>query len=248
MKIGQSSNPALSKNALTRVYNDTSTDSAGVMTINGAINKTILALLLVTLSAYFTWNHTITTGNMSYGMLGAIGGFIVAMVTVFKPQWSHITTPVYAILEGLFLGGISAYFNQIYPGIAFQAIVLTFGVAFAMLFAYRSGLIKASSKFKKGVVAATGGIAIFYLLNIVFGFFGGGVSLAGMGMFGIGIQIFIVGIAALNLILDFDMIERLSESGAPKVMEWYGAFGLTVTLVWLYLEILRLLALLAGRD
>ena len=248
MKIGQSSNPALSKKALTRVYKDTSTDSAGVMTINGAIHKTILALLLVTLSAYFTWNHAIATGTMSYGMLGAIGGFIVAMVTVFKPQWSHITTPIYAILEGLFLGGISAFFNQMYPGIAFQAIVLTFGVAFAMLFAYRSGLIKASSKFKKGIVAATGGIAIFYLLNIVFSFFGGGISLANMGWFGIGIQVFIVGIAALNLILDFDMIERLAESGAPKVMEWYGTLGLTVTLVWLYLEILRLLALLSGRD
>ncbi|MEN8118828.1 MAG: Bax inhibitor-1/YccA family protein [Bacteroidota bacterium] len=245
MKIGQSSNPALGKNALSRVYENT---DQGVMTINGAIHKTILALLLVSLSAYFTWNHALATGSLSYGMFGAIGGFAVAILTIFKPQWSHITTPIYAILEGLFLGGISAFFNQMYPGIAFQAIVLTFGVAFAMLFAYRSGLIKASSKFKKGIVAATGGIAIFYLLNIVFGMFGGGVSLANMGMLGIGIQVFIVGIAALNLILDFDMIERLSAQGAPKVMEWYGAFGLTVTLVWLYLEILKLLALLSGRD
>ena len=135
-----------------------------------------------------------------------------------------------------------------YPGIAFQAVVLTLGVAFSMLFAYRSGLIKATSKFKKGVIAATGGIAVFYLLNIVFSFFGGGISLASMGLMGIGIQLFIVGIAALNLILDFDMIERFSQQGAPKVMEWYSAFSLTVTLVWLYLEILRLLALLSGRD
>lgn len=245
MKIGQSSNPALGKNAITRVYANA---DQGTMTINGTIHKTILALLLVSLSAYFTWNHALATGSLSYGMFGAIGGFAVALVTIFKPTWSHITTPIYAILEGLFLGGISAFFNSIYPGIAFQAIVLTFGVAFAMLFAYRSGLIKATSKFKKGVVAATGGIAIFYLMNIIFGFFGGGISLASMGLFGIGIQLFIVGIAALNLILDFDMIERLSAQGAPKVMEWFGAFGLTITLVWLYLEILKLLALLAGRD
>jgi len=245
MKIGQSSNPALGKKALTRVYENA---DQGTMTINGTVHKTILALLLVTLSAYFTWNHAIATGGMSYGMFGAIGGFGVAILTIFKPQWSHITTPIYAILEGLFLGGISAFINKMYPGIAFQAIVLTFGVAFAMLFAYRSGLIKATSKFKKGVVAATGGIAIFYLLNIVFGLFGGGVSLANMGIMGIGIQVFIVGIAALNLILDFDRIENLSAQGAPKIMEWYSAFGLTVTLVWLYLEILKLLALLAGRD
>ncbi|RLD69085.1 MAG: hypothetical protein DRI95_01205 [Bacteroidetes bacterium] len=245
MKIGQSSNPALSKKALTRVYENA---DQGTMTINGTIHKTILALILVSLSAYFTWNHTLATGSLSYGIFGAIGGFVVAIVTIFKPAWSHITTPIYAILEGLFLGGISAFLNSMYPGIAFQAIVLTFGVAFAMLFAYRSGLIKATSKFKKGVIAATGGIAIFYLLNIVFGFLGGGISLASMGLMGIGIQLFIVGIAALNLILDFDMIERLSSQGAPKVMEWFGAFGLTVTLVWLYLEILRLLALLSGRD
>ncbi len=243
MRFGQSSNPALSKNTLSRVYDETAGE--GLMTINGTIHKTILSLLLVALSSYFTWN----SGYSAWGMLGAIGGFIVAMITVFKPAWSHITTPLYAILEGLFLGGISVYFEAMFPGIAFQAVVLTFGVAFAMLFAYRSGMIKASPKFTKGIVAATGGIAIFYLINIIFGFFGSGVSLANMGMLGIGIQLFIVIIAALNLILDFDMIERLSLQGAPKVMEWYGAFGLTVTLVWLYLEILKLLALLAGnRD
>ncbi len=243
MRIGQSSNPALSKNALSRVYEEAAGE--GMMSINGTVNKTILSLLLVMLTSYFTWK----SGLSVWGMLGAIGGFIVAMITVFKPKWAYITTPVYAVFEGLFLGGISAYFEAIYPGIAFQAVILTFGVAFAMLFAYRSGMIKATPKFTKGIIAATGGIAIFYLINIVFGFFGGGVSLANMGMLGIGIQLFIVAIAALNLILDFDMIERLSAQGAPKVMEWFGAFSLTVTLVWLYLEILKLLALFAGnRD
>jgi len=243
MRIGQSSNPALSKNALSRIYEEAA--GTGSMSINGTVNKTILSLLLVMLSSYFTWQ----SGFSGWGMLGAIGGFIVAMITVFKPNYAHITTPIYAILEGLFLGGISVYFNNIFPGIAFQAVVLTFGVAFAMLFAYRSGLLKASPKFVKGIVAATGGIAIFYLISIVMGFFGSGINLAEMGMLGIGIQLFIVVIAALNLILDFDMIERLSMQGAPKVMEWYGAFSLTVTLVWLYLEILKLLALFAGgRD
>ena len=244
MKIGKTSNPALSKNALTRVYNSAS-ESTEQMTINGTVNKTGLGLLLVMLSAYFTWKYNL---GMSIGIAGAIGGFILAMVTVFKSEWAHITTPFYAILEGLFLGAISVYFNTIFPGIVFQAIGLTFGVAFAMLFAYRSGLIKASPKFKKGIIAATGGIAIFYILNIILGFFGGGFSLGSMGLVGIGIQLFIVGIAALNLILDFDMIEKLSQNGAPKVMEWYGAFVLLVTLVWLYLEILKLLALLSGRD
>ena len=243
MRIGQTSNPVLSKNTLSRVYEEASGE--GLMSINGTVNKTILSLLLVVLSSYFTWQSQ----NMVWGIVGAVGGFIVAMITAFKPKVAHITTPIYALLEGLFLGGISVYFNSMYPGIAFQSVVLTFGVAFAMLFAYRTGLLKASPKFVKGVVAATGGIAIFYIINIIFGFFGGGVSLASMGMWGIGIQLVIVVVAALNLILDFDMIERLSVQGAPKVMEWYGAFSLTVTLVWLYLEILKLLALLAGnRD
>ncbi|MBN1251428.1 MAG: Bax inhibitor-1/YccA family protein [Bacteroidales bacterium] len=242
MRIGQSSNPALSKNALSRVYN---TSDVGQMTINGTVNKTILSLLLVMLSAYFTWKYNF---GMGIGMVGAIVGFILAMVTVFKSEWAHITTPFYAIFEGLFLGSVSAYFNAMFSGIVFQAVGLTFGVAFAMLFAYRSGLIKATPKFQKGIIAATGGIAIFYILNLILGFFGGGVSLANMGLLGIGIQLVIVGVAALNLILDFDMIEKLSKTGAPKVMEWYGAFGLLVTLVWLYFEILKLLSLLSNRD
>ncbi len=244
MKIGKSSNPVLTKKALTRVYNSAS-ESTEVMTINGTVNKTMLSVLLVMVSAYMAWKYNL---GMGVGIAGAIGGFVLAMVTIFKTEWAHITTPIYAVFEGVFLGAISAYLNTIFPGIVFQAVGLTFGVAFAMLFAYRSGLIKASHRFKKGIIAATGGIAIFYILNIVLSLFGGGFSLANLGPLGIGIQLFIVGIAALNLILDFDMVENLAENSAPKVMEWYGAFSLLVTLVWLYLEILRLLALLAGRD
>jgi len=246
MRIGKSTNPVLSKNSLTRVYNIA---DSGQMTINGTVNKMIISLLLVMVTAYFSWNYILKGGNPAIIYGGAIGGFILAMVTVFKAEWSHITTPIYAILEGMFLGGISALFNQLYTGIVFQAIGLTFGVAFAMLFAYRSGLIKATSGFKRGVVAATGGIAIFYLISIIGSFFGGGINLANMGILGIGTQLVIVVVAALNLILDFDRIEQTAAQGAPKVMEWYGAFGLMVTLVWLYLEILKLLAILAGnRD
>ncbi len=246
MKIGKSSNPTLGKNTLSRIYNSAAAGSTSAMTINGTVNKMIISLALVFVSAYFAWGQALS-GNQALMYIGAIGGFIVAMVTIFKAEWSAITTPIYAILEGLFLGSISAYFNQMLPGIVFQAILLTFGVAFAMLFTYRTGLIKATSKFKRGVIAATGGVAIFYLVSIVSSFFGGGINLGNMGLFGIGIQLVIVGIAALNLILDFDIIERLQQQGAPKVMEWYGAFSLTVTLVWLYMEILRLLSILS-RD
>jgi len=246
MRIGKSSNPALSQNALTRVYN--AADS-GQMTINGTVNKMIISLLLVMASAYFSWNFVLKGGTPALMYGGAIGGFILALITIFKSEWSYITTPIYALLEGLFLGGISAYFNAMIPGIVFQAVGLTFGVSFAMLFAYRSGLIKATSKFKRGVVAATGGIAIFYLVSIIGSFFGGGINLGSMGLLGIGIQLVIVVVAALNLILDFDLVEQAAAQGAPKVMEWYGAFSIMVTLVWLYLEILKLLAILSGnRD
>ena len=245
MRIGKSSNPALTKNALTRVYNVTDSEQ---MTITGTVNKMIISLFLVMITAYFSWNFVSGGGSPTLMYAGAIGGFVVALITIFKSEWSYITAPVYALLEGLFLGGISAYFNAMIPGIVFQAIGLTFGVSFAMLFAYRSGLIKATSKFKRGIIAATGGVAIFYLVSIIGSFFGGGINLGSMGMLGIGIQLVIVVIAALNLVLDFDLVEQAAAQGAPKVMEWYGAFSIMVTLVWLYLEILKLLAILANRN
>jgi uncharacterized YccA/Bax inhibitor family protein len=180
---------------------------------------------------------------------GLIGGFICAMVTVFKKEWSPVTAPIYALLEGLALGGLSAVLDLRYPGIAIQAVSLTFGTLFVLLLAYRSGLIQVTQKFRLGIVAATGGIMVFYLLEMVLGFFGiQFTSINGSGPIGIGFSLIVVAVAALNLVLDFDFIERGVNYGAPKYMEWYGAFGIMVTLVWLYLEILRLLSKLRSRN
>jgi uncharacterized YccA/Bax inhibitor family protein len=170
------------------------------------------------------------------------------MVTIFKKEWSPVTAPVYALLEGLVLGSLSALMELRYPGIAFQAVGLTFGTLFMLLLAYRSGLIPVTQKLRMGVIAATGGIAVFYLLEWLLGFFGiYFTSINGSGFIGIGFSLFVVAIAALNLVLDFDFIERGVQAGAPKYMEWYGAFGIIVTLVWLYLEILILLSKLRRR-
>ena len=181
-------------------------------------------------------------------MLGLLGGFIIAMVTVFKRQWAGLTAPAYALLQGLALGGISAMFELQYPGIVIQAVGLTFGTLAVLLLAYKTGLIKPTENFRLMIVAATGGIALLYLVSFVMGFFGSSVGfIHSNGLFGIGFSLFVVAIAALNLVLDFDFIEAGAEQGAPKYMEWYGAFSLMVTLVWLYLEILRLLAKLRSR-
>ena len=220
------------------------------MTIQGTVNKTGISLLLCVASASWTWNMYVTNPAvvMPFLLGGAIGGFIVAMVTVFKKTWSPVTVPVYALLEGLFLGAISAMFEQMYPGIVIQAVGLTFGTLFALLFAYKSGLIKATENFKLGVVAATGAVGVIYMATIVLGFFGTSIPyIHESGTVGILFSLAVVVIAALNLVLDFDFIETGAERGAPKYMEWYGAFGLLVTLIWLYLEMLRLLAKLNSR-
>lgn len=228
-------------------------DRNNVMTIQGTVNKTVVLLLVLLITASWTWDKFFESGDpASVSMwiaVGAIGGFIVAMVTIFKKTWSPITVPVYAALEGLFLGGLSSVFEARFPGIVIQAVGLTFGTLFALLFAYKSGLIKATENFKLGVVAATGGIALVYVITIILGLFGVQIPLLhGSGIIGIGFSLFVVVIAALNLVLDFDFIENGAEAGAPKYMEWYGAFGLLVTLVWLYIEILRLLSKLRGRN
>jgi len=231
---------------------------AGAMTLNGTVNKTGILLLLSVLTAAFAWNQsiivgadgiaTIAPGVVGYMLGGAIGGFILAMVTVFKKTWAPVTAPLYALVEGFFLGSISAMYELRFDGIVFQAVLLTFGTLFALLMAYRSGLIKATENFKLGVVAATGGIALVYLASIVLGFFGMDIPLIHeSGIVGIGFSLFVIVIAALNLVLDFDFIENGVEQGAPKYMEWYGAFGLMVTLVWLYIEFLRLLSKLNSR-
>src|SRR5256886_13731522 len=178
------------------------------------------------------------------GMIGGIlGGFIVALVSICKPNWAPLTAPLYALLEGLALGGVSAMFERTSPGVAIQAVGLTFGTLFVMLLAYKTGMIRATQGFKLGVIAATGGVALLYIVEMVLGgFFHIQVpAINGSGAVGIGFSLFVVIVAALNLVLDFDMIESGVQGGAPKYMEWYGALGLMVTLLWLYLEIIRLL-------
>ncbi len=215
------------------------------MTLQGTVNKTGLLLLCVVATAAWTWglSHSPAPEAAIPWMVGGIfGGFIVALVTIFKANWAPFTAPIYALLEGLALGGISAMFERTYHGVAMQAVGLTFGTLFVMLLAYKTGMIRATQGFKLGVIAATGGIAVFYLVEMALSFFHVTVpAVNGSGVVGIGFSLFVVVIAALNLVLDFDMIESGVQGGAPKYMEWYGAFGLMVTLIWLYLEILRLL-------
>jgi len=220
-----------------------------VMTVEGTVNKTAISLVILLLTATWTWNMGL--GDPRVGgliMVGVIGGLVTALVTVFKKTWAPYTTPAYAALEGLALGGISAAFESRYPGIASQAVFLTFGTLGSLLLAYRSGVIRATENFKLGVFAATGGIALVYLVGFVMSFFGAGIPLIHeSGLVGIGFSLIVVVVAALNLVLDFDFIEQGAERGAPKYMEWYGAFGLLVTLIWLYLEMLRLLSKLQER-
>ncbi|MEW6469857.1 MAG: Bax inhibitor-1/YccA family protein [Bacteroidota bacterium] len=245
----RSSNPTLGQNTFTKTIAE---EGAERMTLQGAVNKTFILLGLVLLTSIISWNYILTTADgalaMPLMMGGAIGGLIFALVTTFKPQWSAITAPVYALLEGLFLGTISAFYESQFPGIVLQAVLLTMGTLLCLLVAYRTGLIKATENFKLGVFAATGAIATVYLISFILSFFGVHMAfLHDSGPLGIGLSIFVVIIAALNLVLDFDFIENGAESGAPKYMEWYAAFGLMVTLIWLYLEFLRLLAKLNRR-
>ncbi len=211
------------------------------MSIQGTVNKTLILLFLVVLGALWTWMNPRVLIPFFWPI--AIAAFIIALVTIFKKEWAAVTSPIYALLEGLILGGLSAIFEKAYPGIVVQAVTLTFGTLFCLLMAYKSGLIEVTENFKLGVVAATGAIALLYLINIIIGFFGHRVPFIHEGgIIGIGFSIFVVIIASLNLVLDFDFIEKGARVGAPKYMEWYGAFGLMVTLIWLYLEILRLLS------
>ena len=238
----RSGNPALQESTFKKHL---SSSVENKMTLSGTVNKTGVSLLLVIMSAGYTWGNP----SMHIMMLPAgIIGFILALVTVFKPTLGHITVPAYAVAQGVLLGVISMYFNAMYPGIVVQAVFLTFGTLGALLLAYKSGLIAATENFKLGIVAATGGIAILYFINFIMGFFGSGIGIiSSNNNMGILFSGFVVVIAALNLVLDFDFIEEGAEMGAPKYMEWYGAFGLLVTLIWLYLEILRLLAKLQSR-
>ncbi len=241
----RTSNPTLNDAAFERALGHERT--ADPMTVNGAVGKTALLLVMLLVPALWVWTRAFAGWDVAavapYALGGTIGGLVVALATVFKPTWSPVTAPIYAILEGLALGAISAFFEVQYPGIAVQAVMLTFGTLAAMLVAYQTGLIRATPAFRRGVIAATGGIMLVYLVSFVLSFFGIAVPfLHDGGPLGIAIGLFITAVAALNLVLDFDFIERGAEAHAPKYMEWYAAFGLLVTLVWLYLEMVRLLA------
>ena len=239
----RSGNPALRGN----IFTATSAQAgSGVMTIQGTVNKTLILLILTMISASFAWSNP--AASMPFLIPAAIAGLVVALITIFKKETAYITAPIYALIEGIVLGAISSVFEAQYQGIVIQAVALTFGTLFCLLMAYKSGLIKVTENLKLGIVAATGAIAIIYIVSLVMGFFGARIPfIHDSGPIGIGFSLVVVVIASLNLVLDFDFIEKGAESGAPKYFEWYGAFGLMVTLIWLYLEILRLLSKLRSR-
>lgn len=250
MMAMRTANPALNEKVFSRV--GTPATAAEAMSIQGTVNKSVLMLVLVLLTAGWTWNRYFAAGDLAaiapWTLGGALGGFVVAMVTIFKKSWAPVTAPIYALLEGLLLGGLSAIFEAQYPGIVIQAVGLTFGTLLALLAAYKSGIIRVTERFRLGVVAATGGIALIYVASMLLGFFGVNVPyIHESGVIGIGFSVFVVIVAALNLVLDFDLIETGAERSLPKYMEWYAAFALMITLIWLYIEILRLLAKLQRR-
>ncbi len=239
----KTSNPALSDAALKSAQ---SYDGQNVMTIQGTVNKAMMLLLLSVITASWAWSKP--QAAVGFMMPALIAGFIIAMVTIFKKQWASVTAPIYAIIEGIVLGTISILFEARYPGIVMQAVALTFGTMFCLLLVYKSGLIKVTDKFRTGIVAATGAIALLYFISLIIGFFHMQMPfIYGSSPLGIGFSLIVVGIAALNLVLDFDFIESGSKQGAPHYMEWYAAFGLMITLIWLYMEILRLLTKLRSR-
>ncbi|HKZ59999.1 MAG TPA: Bax inhibitor-1/YccA family protein [Candidatus Thermoplasmatota archaeon] len=239
-----SANPALNVRTFQGLY--AREVGAATMTLEGTAKKAGVLTLCVAITAIYSWIQ-LSYGGSQYVMplmlVGMIGGLVVAIVTIVKKSWSPVTAPLYALFEGLFLGVLSVIFEVIYPGIVFEAIVLTFSVLAVMLIVYATGLINPSQNLKLGIAAATGGIMVFYMFGVVMSLFGVRVPLIwDSGPFGVAFSLFVIGIAALNLVIDFDFIEQGAAQGAPKYMEWYAAFGLMVTLIWLYVEILRLLA------
>ena len=255
MSLFKSGNPTLSENK----FRDTviSISNENSMSIKGTLNKFGFMLLMLMGSAFYSWKEFAESEGTSSNLMpiiwgGAIGGFVIALIISFKREWSPYLAPLYALLEGLFIGAISAMYNTIYNGIVLQAVGLTFSVGIGMYFLYAFRIIRATEKFRSILFSAMAGIAIFYLATFVLRLFHVDIDqsmpfINGGGMFGIGFSLIIVAVAAMNLILDFDMIEQGAEMGAPKYMEWYGAFGLMVTFVWLYLEILRLLSKISRR-
>jgi uncharacterized YccA/Bax inhibitor family protein len=245
----QSSNPAFSESFVENfAYANSQTRT---MTVEGTAIKAVLLLAIMSATFGLAWTMT-ETGKMSYAVIigSSLAAFVVAMITCFKPLSAPFTSPFYAALQGVALGGISrAVEATSYPGIALQAVVLTGGVTFLMLFIYATRLIKVTGQLASAVIAATGGICLLYLGMWVYSMFGGDTSMiTGSGPIGIGFGVFVVGLAAFNLLLDFDFIEKGAQANLSKAMEWYGAFALMITLVWMYRQILDLLRKVNGRD
>lgn len=251
MKLNQSSNPVITAKAFEKGFQSFQ-NSTDLMSINGVVNKSIIMLVLVLAAATFTWNQVITNpaSTSMWMIVGAIGGLVLGLVTIFKMSIAHITAPLYAIFQGLFVGALSSLIEGMFPGIPLQAVMLTFGTFFGMLFLYRAGIIRATKRFRAIMFAAIAGIGITYFIGFIMSFFGitPFYSIGNTSLVSIGFSIVVVVIAALSLILDFDTIEQGIIQGAPKQMEWYSAFGLMMTLIWLYIEILRLLTKLQSRD
>ena len=248
------SNPAFSQDMFAGYNQVYGASRSMVTTVQGTMSKTFL--LLAILSGTGLWAfHSMGAGQLAGPVVGvsAIAGFILAMVTIFKPAISPWTAPVYAAMEGVFLGSLSQLvemrFHEKAPGIALQAVSLTVGTLLIMLFLCASGTVKVTERLKAGIMMATGAVCLFYVASIVLRLFGVSVPLLFSATpAGIGFSLFVVGLAAFNLLLDFDFIEEAARREAPKYMEWYGAFGLIVTLVWLYLELLRLLQKMNSRN
>ena len=216
----------------------------GVMTVAGTAGRALVLLLLVMGSAAYTWWQLAPdpAAAPTYVMGGLIGGLVIALATIFRPHWAPRTAPIYAVVEGMALGALSMMLNAAYAGLPMQAVALTFGVFLAMLALYAFRVVTVTQRFRTVLTSAILGVMVFYLINLVMGLFG--VRIAAIhegGVLGIGISLVTTAIASLALLLDFDMIEEGAKAGAPKYMEWYGAFGLLVTLVWLYIELLNLL-------
>ncbi|MCB0337486.1 MAG: Bax inhibitor-1/YccA family protein [Bdellovibrionales bacterium] len=240
----RTSNPVLSEKALRSGASAVVTEA---MTVEGAVNRSLISVVLTMGAAY--WSYS-TPSLASMTMIFVIAGLVCAIVLSFKHSLAPLLTPVYAVVEGMALGSISLFADTQFPGIAFQAISLTFGVMFVMLIAYQTGFIKVTEKLRSTVMIATVAIFAVYLINFIASFFGASMSfLHDSSPLSIGISVVVVGVAAFNLLLDFELIQRLGNQGnQPKYMEWYGAFALLVTLVWLYMEMLRLLMKLQSRD
>lgn len=257
MNLTRTSNPIFGKSTFANTVTSAAEDR---MTLNGTINKTALVILFVIASAFYTWQKFFEAFDPAfpaaaissiklYLILGGIGGFITAIIATFAPRQSGYLTPVYAIFEGMFLGGLSAMFEANYPGMVIRAVALTFAVFLGMLLIYRQRIIKVTGKFRKGMFAALFGIMVVYLGSWIASLFGVNMTfLSGNGTFALVFSLIVTGISAFSLLLDFDAIEQGVAYGAPKYMEWYSVFGLLVSLVWLYVNILRLLSIFASRD